>query len=83
MSLKESIHPDTGRVHAQFHQGGAATGRLSSSGPNLQNIPIRSDLGKQIRKAFVAQPGHQLVCADYSQIELRVLAHLSQDANLI
>ncbi len=82
-SLKESIAADTGRVHAQFHQTGAATGRLSSSGPNLQNIPIRTDLGKQIRKAFVAPVGSQLVCADYSQIELRVLAHLSQDANLI
>ncbi len=82
-SLKESIAADTGRVHAQFHQTGAATGRLSSSGPNLQNIPIRTELGKQIRKAFVAPPGCQLVCADYSQIELRVLAHLSNDANLI
>ena len=82
-SLKEAIHPETGRIHASFHQTGAATGRLSSSDPNLQNIPIRTDLGRQIRKAFVAAPGRVLLAADYSQIELRILAHLSRDPGLI
>src|SRR5690606_37901474 len=81
-SLRESINKRTGRVHATFHQTGAATGRLSSSGPNLQNIPIRTPIGRQIRKAFVAEPDHSLVCADYSQIELRMLAHLSDDKAL-
>lgn len=82
-ALKEAIDPDTHRVHARFHQTGAATGRLSSSDPNLQNIPIRTDLGRQIRKAFVAEPDYRLVSADYSQIELRMLAHLSEDTALI
>jgi len=82
VSLKECIHPETGRVHASFHQTGTATGRLSSSDPNLQNIPIRTDLGRDIRRAFVAAPGAMLVTADYSQVELRVLAHLSGDAAL-
>ncbi len=81
-SLADAIDPKTGRVHASFHQTGAATGRLSSSGPNLQNIPIRTEIGKQVRKAFVAEPGHRLISADYSQIELRVLAHLSGDKAL-
>ncbi|HEY6077989.1 MAG TPA: DNA polymerase, partial [Polyangiaceae bacterium] len=71
--------PKTGRVHSSWEQAVAATGRLSSTDPNLQNIPIRTELGRKIRAAFVAAPGHQLVSADYSQIELRVLAHLSQD----
>jgi DNA polymerase-1 len=83
VALKEAIDPSTGRVHATFHQTGAATGRLSSSDPNLQNIPIRSEVGRQIRKAFVAARDHRLVCADYSQIELRILAHLSGDQALI
>lgn len=82
-SLREAIDPSTGRVHATFHQMGAVTGRLSSSGPNLQNIPIRTEIGRQIRKAFVAEPGCQLISADYSQIELRMLAHLSGDEALI
>ena len=71
-----------GRVHTRFNQAVAATGRLSSSDPNLQNIPARSDLGREVRRAFVADPGHLLLAADYSQIELRVLAHLSQDPAL-
>ena len=82
-TLPQLIHPKTHRLHTQWRQDVAATGRLSSSDPNLQNIPIRTDLGRQIRAAFIAPPGHQLVSADYSQIELRVLAHLSQDPTLI
>ncbi len=82
-NLRDSIDPATGRVHATFHQTGAATGRLSSSDPNLQNIPIRSEVGRQIRKAFVAEPGNSLISADYSQVELRLLAHLSGDPLLI
>jgi DNA polymerase-1 len=77
------VNPETGRVHTQFNQAVAATGRLSSSDPNLQNIPIRTEIGREIRRAFVAEPGHVLVSADYSQIELRVLAHLSGDESLI
>ncbi|MFP5378917.1 MAG: DNA polymerase I, partial [Vicinamibacteria bacterium] len=77
------IHPVTGRVHTSFNQAVAATGRLSSSDPNLQNIPIRTELGREIRRAFVAEPGAVLISADYSQIELRVLAHLSGDETLI
>jgi DNA polymerase-1 len=82
-ALKDAIHPETGRVHASFNQTGAATGRLSSSDPNLQNIPIRTEIGRRIRKAFVAPAGCVLLSADYSQIELRMLAHLSQDRRLI
>lgn len=83
VALKEEIHPVTKRIHASFNQTVAITGRLSSSDPNLQNIPIRTDIGRDIRKAFVAPPGRVLITADYSQIELRVLAHLSQDPALI
>jgi len=77
------IHPETGRLHTTFNPAGAATGRLSSSNPNLQNIPIRSELGREIRAAFVPEPGWKLVIADYSQIELRLLAHMSGDPVLV
>ena len=81
--LPEMVNPETGRVHTSYHQAGAATGRLSSSDPNLQNIPIRSEEGRRIRTAFVAPPGRKLVACDYSQIELRIMAHLSEDAALL
>jgi DNA polymerase-1 len=81
-ALLELIHPETGRIHTSFNQTVAATGRLSSSDPNLQNIPIRTAEGRQIREAFVPRPGWKLVSADYSQIELRLLAHVSGDAIL-
>ena len=81
--LPEMVNPDTGRVHTSYHQAGAATGRLSSTDPNLQNIPIRTEDGRRIRKAFVAPPGRKLVACDYSQIELRIMAHLSQDPGLV
>jgi DNA polymerase-1 len=82
-ALPQLVNPETGRVHTCFNQAVAATGRLSSSDPNLQNIPIRTELGREIRGAFVAEPGHVLISADYSQIELRVLAHLSGDEALV
>jgi DNA polymerase-1 len=82
-ALPQLVNPETGRVHTCFNQAVAATGRLSSSDPNLQNIPIRTELGREIRRAFVAETGHVLISADYSQIELRVLAHLSGDEALI
>ncbi len=82
-ALPSLVNPKTGRIHSSWEQAIAATGRLSSTDPNLQNIPIRSELGREIRGAFVAPPGHQIVSADYSQIELRVLAHLSEDPVLL
>ena len=81
--LPEQINPVTGRIHTSYHQAVAATGRLSSMDPNLQNIPIRTREGRRIRQAFVAPAGHSLVAADYSQIELRIMAHLSGDASLL
>ncbi len=81
--LPEMINPTTGRVHTSYHQAVAATGRLSSSDPNLQNIPIRTDEGRRIRQAFVPEPGYKILAADYSQIELRIMAHLSGDPGLI
>ncbi|MHB1707254.1 MAG: DNA polymerase I, partial [Acidithiobacillus sp.] len=81
-ALPRMIEPHTGRVHTHFQQAVAATGRLASSEPNLQNIPVRTEQGRRIRRAFVAEPGHVLMSADYSQIELRIMAHLSGDARL-
>src|SRR2546427_1523953 len=82
-ALPQLINPATGRVHTCFNQAVAATGRLSSSDPNLQNIPIKTELGREIRRAFIAEAGHVLISADYSQIEFRVLAHLSEDPVLL
>ncbi|MAJ86640.1 MAG: DNA polymerase I [Cellvibrionales bacterium TMED148] len=81
--LPYMIDPRSGRVHTSYHQAGTATGRLSSSNPNLQNIPIKTKEGRRIREAFIASPGHKIVAADYSQIELRIMAHLSKDHGLM
>jgi DNA polymerase-1 len=82
-ALPQMVNPDTGRLHTSYNQTGTVTGRISSSDPNLQNIPIRTELGRQVRRAFVAEPGWQLVGADYSQVELRVMAHISGDEGLL
>ncbi|MBP6015674.1 MAG: DNA polymerase I [Candidatus Promineofilum sp.] len=82
-ALPQMINPDTGRIHTSFSQTGAITGRLASSNPNLQNIPIRSELGQQLRRGFVTQPGWSFLSADYSQVELRILAHITQDETLL
>jgi len=82
-ALPQLVNPETKRVHTSLNQAGAATGRLSSSDPNLQNIPIKTPLGREIRRAFIAEPGNVLISADYSQIELRVLAHMAEDETLI
>ena len=76
-ALQAQINPETGRVHTSFSLTGAQTGRLSSNDPNLQNIPIRTEIGRKIRDAFIADPGHQFLSADYSQIELRLAAHMA------
>lgn len=81
--LPQMVDPNTGRVHTSYHQAVAATGRLSSSGPNLQNIPIRSEDGRRIRRAFIPEAGYRILAADYSQIELRIMAHLSGDERLL
>ena len=81
--MPQQINPDTGRVHTSFHQAVAGTGRLSSADPNLQNIPVRSEAGRRIRQAFVPEDGCKLMAADYSQIELRIMAHLSDDPGLL
>ncbi|MBI4789637.1 MAG: DNA polymerase I [Chloroflexi bacterium] len=82
-ALPALINPKTGRVHTDYNQTGAVTGRVSSSNPNLQNIPIRTEIGRQVRRAFIAPHGSQLISADYSQVELRILAHISRDAGLL
>src|SRR5207302_8330742 len=82
-ALPALLNPVSGRLHTTFGQTGTATGRLSSTNPNLQNIPIRTELGREIRAAFIAEPGHVLLAADYSQIELRLLAHFSKDPLLV
>ncbi len=82
-ALPQLINPISGRIHTSFDQAGAETGRISSNNPNLQNIPVRSDLGRKIRKAFVAPDGHYLLAVDYSQVELRILAHISRDSAML
>ncbi len=82
-ALPELVHPETGRIHTSFNQTGTVTGRLSSSNPNLQNIPIRTEEGRRVRRAFIAPPDHVLLAVDYSQVELRILAHYSQDDALL
>jgi DNA polymerase-1 len=82
-ALPLQVNPQTGRVHTSFNQTGSVTGRIASSDPNLQNIPVRTELGRQIRRAFVAEPGYELLSVDYSQVELRIVAHMAQDQAMI
>jgi DNA polymerase I len=82
-ALPLQVNPNTGRVHTSFNQTGSVTGRIASSDPNLQNIPVRTELGRQIRRAFVAEPGHELLSVDYSQVELRIVAHMSGDPAML
>ena len=82
-ALPRLVNPRTGRLHTSYNQTGTVTGRLSSSNPNLQNIPIRTEIGRQVRRAFVAEPGWKLIAADYSQVELRIMAHISGDEGLL
>jgi DNA polymerase-1 len=82
-ALQQQVNPQTGRIHTSYNQTGTVTGRIASSDPNLQNIPIRTELGRQIRRAFIASSGHVLLGVDYSQIELRIVAHMSQDKAMI
>jgi DNA polymerase-1 len=82
-ALPLKVNPKTGRVHTSYNQTGSVTGRLASSDPNLQNIPIRTEIGRQVRRAFVASPGHQLLSVDYSQVELRIVAHMSNDQAML
>jgi DNA polymerase-1 len=81
-ALPKLINPKTGRVHTSFNQTGAVSGRIASQDPNLQNIPIRTELGREVRRAFIVEPGNALIAADYSQVELRVAAHISHDPGL-
>jgi DNA polymerase-1 len=82
-ALPLQVNPQTGRVHTSYNQAGSRTGRIASSDPNLQNIPIRTELGRQVRHAFIARPGYQLLAVDYSQVELRIVAHMAQDQAML
>ncbi|MEJ2562978.1 MAG: DNA polymerase, partial [Anaerolineales bacterium] len=82
-ALPQEVNPRTGRVHTSFNQTGSVTGRLASSNPNLQNIPVRTEIGREIRRAFIADSGHTLLSVDYSQIELRIVAHISEDEAML
>jgi DNA polymerase-1 len=82
-ALPLQVNPNTSRVHTSFNQTGSVTGRIASSDPNLQNIPVRTELGRQIRRAFIAEPGNELLSVDYSQVELRIVAHMSQDQAML
>ena len=82
-ALPLQVNPSTGRVHTSYNQAGSVTGRIASSDPNLQNIPIRTELGRRVRRAFIAEPGNTLLSVDYSQVELRIVAHMSNDETML